>query len=328
MTSRERVLTALDLGEPDHIPFCELGTSQKVVGELMGIDRLPTWHEIADFLNQDDVMCWDVGIPMYVKRRTSSDGVGFTVDGLIKTFDDLKMVQLPDPTTEEFMEPAYKFLDVKTDRARGIIINLGFDPAMQDMGMEHFFISLYENLDLVKALFEKITDWTAQYAGKLSQIGFDFIWAGDDLAYKTGPMFDPAIFHDVFMPGLKKVADNIALPWIFHSDGNIMPLVDDILSLGMNALHPFEADAMDIVEFKKDYGDRVCVVGNIMINTLSLGSPEQVDEEVKRKIKALGPGGGYMISTENSITDYCKGGNVLAMTQAIQKYGKYPINIV
>jgi uroporphyrinogen decarboxylase len=81
---------------------------------------------------------------------------------------------------------------------------------------------------------------------------------------------------------------------------------------------------MDIGKMKAQYGSRVCLIGNIDLDyTLTLGTPEEVDKEVKERIAVAGKGGGYIISSANSLTDYCKIDNVWAMSKALKKYGKY-----
>ena len=85
---------------------------------------------------------------------------------------------------------------------------------------------------------------------------------------------------------------------------------------------------MEMKAMKDKYGDRVCLWGNIdLIYTLPTGTVEEVETEVKQRIKEAGPGGGYILGTANSITDFCKVENVLAMAEAVKKYGTYPINI-
>jgi uroporphyrinogen decarboxylase len=94
----------------------------------------------------------------------------------------------------------------------------------------------------------------------------------------------------------------------------------------MNGIHPIQPSAMDINLLKQKYGQRVCIVGNIDLDyTLPTGTVEEVDAEVRDRIEKVGRGGGYMISSANSITDYCKVENVRAMAQAIRKYGAYPV---
>jgi uroporphyrinogen-III decarboxylase len=94
----------------------------------------------------------------------------------------------------------------------------------------------------------------------------------------------------------------------------------------MSGIHPIQPSAMDIKQVKAGYGHRVCILGNVDLDyTLTLGTPAEVDQEVKEKIEALAPGGGYIIASANSLPDYCKTENVLAMAQAIERYGKYPV---
>ena len=182
-----------------------------------------------------------------------------------------------------------------------------------------------DGLGLAEMTLEIYTDWFATAVKHLCKLDFDFIWVADDIAFKTGPFFSPDVYRGLFLPRLKKVVEGITIPWVYHSDGNLLPLIDDLLSLGMDGLHPIEPGAMDIFQFKKDYGKGVCVIGNVKVDTLVAGRPEDVEEEVREKIKLLAPGGGYMISTSNTFPRECKLENVWAMSKAIQKYNRYPI---
>ena len=141
----------------------------------------------------------------------------------------------------------------------------------------------------------------------------------------ANPYFSPAVFRDFVLPYHRRVAEKITLPWIMHTDGNVLPLIEDILSLGIAGLHPIEKGAMDIRAFKRDYGHRVCVLGNVDLNILGLGTPEDVDAEVKWLISVAGPGGGYIVSAGNSLPNYVQPANVLAMAHAVNKYGAYPL---
>lgn len=81
---------------------------------------------------------------------------------------------------------------------------------------------------------------------------------------------------------------------------------------------------MDIEAVKRDYGQRVCLIGNIDLHyTLTQGTPAEVKAEVKQRIATIGKGGGYMISSANSITSYCKVENVWAMVNAVRTYAPY-----
>ena len=120
----------------------------------------------------------------------------------------------------------------------------------------------------------------------------DFLWFADDLAFKTEPYVSPRIFRQMFLPRFRHVADQITKPWIFHSDGNLMPLLDDLLSLGMNGLNPIEPGAMDLGDLKRRYGRNLCLAGHISVDTLARGSEAEVEGLVRDAIRVAGPGGG------------------------------------
>ena len=130
------------------------------------------------------------------------------------------------------------------------------------------------------------------------------------------------------MPKMKMVADTIKIPWAFHSDGDLTIVMEDLLSLGMNAVNPFEPPCMNLKVAKEKWGNRVCLWGNIdLIHTLPYGTVGEVETEVKQRIKEAGQGGGYICATANSITDFCKIENIFAMTDAVKKYGTYPLQL-
>jgi uroporphyrinogen decarboxylase len=120
---------------------------------------------------------------------------------------------------------------------------------------------------------------------------------------------------------MKRVADAISLPWIQHCDGDLMPIMDDWLALGMNAIHPIEPGAMDIFQLKDRFGDRLCLCGNFDINILCMGTPEETRDEVRTKMEALSPGGGYVAASSTSIPSYVDAENFRAMVEAIREFG-------
>jgi uroporphyrinogen decarboxylase len=126
------------------------------------------------------------------------------------------------------------------------------------------------------------------------------------------------------MPRYRRLAEKVTLPWVIHSDGNMLPFLDDLVSIGIAGFHPVENGAMDIRAVKKQYGDRICLLGNVDLNLLGLGTPEEVDREVYELIRDVGPGGGYILTSGNSLAGYLKPECVRAKSEAARKYGTYP----
>ena len=102
------------------------------------------------------------------------------------------------------------------------------------------------------------------------------------------------------------------------------PLLDAWLELGQQAIHPLQPDVMDINLVKRQYAHRVALVGNIFMTNLVRNTPEQIEAEVRDRIESIGRGGGYIISSSNSLTDDMKPENVLAMRDAIRRYSGSP----
>ena len=104
-----------------------------------------------------------------------------------------------------------------------------------------------------------------------------------------------------------------------------MPFLPDFIDLGISGVHPLEKGAMDVAAVKREYGDRICLLGNVDLNILGLGTEEETEREVYELIHTAGPGGGYIVSSGNSLAGYLKPENVRALSAAVQKYGEYPL---
>jgi uroporphyrinogen decarboxylase len=324
MTHRERVLAALRCEEPDRVPFCEMNIAPNVLRAISGRDDELSETEISALLGRDNVR-FDATPPFLATKSIGADGQEYLVDGLIKTRADLALAQLPNPRDAEFVRKAKDFIAARGDYAAAAAIRLGISPVLNSMGVEAFSYALFEDRQLISGLLELFANWTIDVIDWLQDLGFDVLWAYDDVAFNTGPFMRVEDFRELFIPHLKRVAERISIPWIFHSDGNIMPLLDDLLPLGMSGLNPIEPGPMDIEFMKKQYGRRVCLIGNINIDTLTRGTPEDVDAEVRDRIAKIGPGGGFIIHSSNSIPSYARPENVVAMVRAIERYGRYPV---
>ena len=350
MTSRDRLLTALHCQAPDRVPFLESVVDESValtllgkpvppglIGGELGTANVPVL--IGTLLGSENYSSLDLvrtmkldgyGMYCFIKHgglQGKVDGHYMVTGGSIKTRADLNAILMPDPDNPALYAPYRRFIIDNRDSGKALFcfLNLGSDPVILGMGFETFATAIYDDRSLVEDLFEMYTGWYARVALHLSELDFDFLWFGDDVAFKTAPYVSPRIFRQLFIPHYRKVVDQIRKPWIFHSDGNLMLILDDLLSLGMNGLHPIEPGAMDLAALKQRYGKTLCLVGHINVDTLSRGTPQEVDDLVRQAIHTAAPGGGYIAGSSNSIPYYANPANVQAMCAAIQNYGKYPI---
>jgi len=130
-------------------------------------------------------------------------------------------------------------------------------------------------------------------------------WYGDDLAYTEGMMVAPKTYRQYLLPWLEElfgIARKAKMPVVMHTDGDVRLLIDDLIGIGLNALHPIEPKAMDIYQLKEKYQGKLCLIGNLdMAGCLGRGTPEQVREEVREHIRRLAKGGGYAVGSSNSV---------------------------
>jgi uroporphyrinogen decarboxylase len=203
-----------------------------------------------------------------------------------------------------------------------------FTYTWEAMGFAEFSFALYERPEFVYHLFTQL--------GKLAvgicevMISYEVVkalWFSDDLAYRTGFLVSPAIYRRHLFPWLKQIGDlcrKANLPFLFHSDGVLWEVLDDLIGCGICALHPIEPAAMDIREVKRRYGDRLCLIGNVEVDTLSRGTPGQVRREVQALLRDVAPGGGYCLGSSNTIPNYARLENYQAMLEETWRLGRYP----
>jgi uroporphyrinogen decarboxylase len=338
MIPRERVALALSRKEADRVPYCEVGIDRALAEQVMGWGSgqneganiegnpftLAESKEIARRLGLSNI-AFGLKAPTFANRIPGKQGRLFFGDGQIKTEQDIERIRLPDPHDPELYREAERFAREKGEYSAWIATRIGIFPTMLSLGIETFSIALYENRRFVETVLDLYFDWAAVVAEHVCQMGFDAFVTTDDLAFKTQPFFSPKVFRDLVVPRCRRVAEKISLPWIHHSDGNIEPFLEDFISLGISGMHPMEKGAVDIRKIKKAYGGRVCLLGNVDLNLLGDGTADQVDREVRELIRDVAPGGGYIVTSGNSLAGYLKPANVFALSEAVQKYGLYPI---
>ena len=116
---------------------------------------------------------------------------------------------------------------------------------------------------------------------------------------------NPELFKKYELPNLReivRIAGRHGIPVLKLSDGNLYPILDDIIGTRISAIHPIEPPLMDLKDVKERYGDKVCIMGNVDCKyVLPLGSEEEVRREVRRCIDAAAKNGGYILTSSNSL---------------------------
>jgi uroporphyrinogen decarboxylase len=261
------------------------------------------------------------------------------------TIDDLEGYSWPDPYAPgrgEGAEAMARRLYEGTDlallgRFGGPIV----ETPLYLVGWENWLVRLAREPEFAAALLDKITD--IQIA--LDRVGLEatakylqiFKVSGEDLGMQTGPLYSPKMFRTLLLPRLRRrwraargYLDQVnqAVKIMLHSCGGIRPYIPDLIEAGIQVLDPVQPRAvgMDSAGLKRDFGDRLTFHGGVDIQeVLPFGSEEDVEAEVRRRIRAFAPGGGYILASAHNVQADVPPPNLVAMCRAAQRYGQYPI---
>jgi uroporphyrinogen decarboxylase len=211
-----------------------------------------------------------------------------------------------------------------------------FERAISMQGMDVFLLNMVMYPDFARALLHKITEVCKLLMGSfLENLGdnVDIIKIGDDLGTQDRLMISPEMYREILKPlhsdYIQYIKDRTKAKIFFHTDGDVFPLIDDFIEIGVDILNPIQTSAgkmSDLAGLKKRYGKNIVLCGGIDTHRiLPHGTPEAVREEVRRVIQILGSGGGYMVAAVHTIMNDVPPDNVLAMVDAVEEFGKYPI---
>lgn len=206
--------------------------------------------------------------------------------------------------------------------------------AMQ--GLDGFLLNLALEPEFAEALLRKTASvCTALMEPFLEEAGdlLDIVKIGDDLGTQDSLLMSPAMYRRVLKPihaeYVAFIKARTPAKVFFHSCGDVEPLLDDFVEIGIDVLGPVQASAgklSDFASLKRRYGRALTFCGGIDTHrVLPHGTPEEVRAEVRRVIGLLGPGGGYLLGAVHTIMRDVPPENVLAMVDAALEYGRYPI---
>ncbi|MFC1999982.1 uroporphyrinogen decarboxylase family protein [Chloroflexota bacterium] len=359
----ERVRTALLLqGEPDRVPLAEIGAHPAIKKAVLGRSVISPADDVDFWVKAGyDFVAWPVGmvsvlmipdpqrrgrVPSIAKDIHRAAKAKYSVlddqeaeklwaeegKGVITTLEELESFNWP--TADDFDYSVLEAVANCLPQGMKIIpFTIGyFAPAYFLMGAETVFMSLYDDPGLVEKVMEKVGNIELGILERLMKYDFvGAVWITDDIAYSDNLMISPKHLRRYLFPWFKRATEicrKNGRPVIYHSDGKLYDVLGDLIDCGFNAIHAIEPKAMDIVYLKKTVGDRLCLIGNIdLAYTLTLGKPEEVIEETKQRLRDVAPGGGYCVSSSNSIPEYVPIANYNAMRETVLKYGTYPISI-
>jgi uroporphyrinogen decarboxylase len=324
----ERIKEALYCKQPDRVPLCELIVDHSIQERFLG----KRFRPLLDL--KEEIAFWVKAKYDYVPfffAGYNFPGVksGWAEEhkGVITSLEEFEKYPWHTPSkndysilrrVEEFLPSSMKVIS----GTAGI-----FERVWQLMGFETFCRKLYSEPDLISKMFEKVGAIVFDVYKNLSQYSIiGALWISDDIACNSGPIVSPKIYRKYLFPWWKEIASLCQrhdLPLLLHSDGNLYMLIDELLEIGINALHPIQPEAMDLAYLKKKYGENLCLIGNIEVHKLSTATPEEIRKLVVERLRVGAPGGGYCLGSSNTITYYVKLENYLEMINTCIEQGRY-----
>lgn len=195
---------------------------------------------------------------------------------------------------------------------------------------ETFLIGLVEAPDLIERYLDARLKTALMLGEAMLARGADGLHGGYDWASGAGPIFSPRHFRKFVFPRLKQITDlchHYGGVYVKHTDGNVNALLEDMIAAGVDGFQAIEPRAgMDIAAIKQQYGDRLTLIGNVDCSTVLVDGPvEAVHEATKKVIHSAAKGGGFLLSTSNSVHPGVKPELYLAMLETARKMGTYPI---
>ena len=350
MTGRERILKAIRLSVPDKVPvtlayghidaLCRSRGHPEMVGKFRQDQRPVTFgmrerkaDDFSDYVQDvppgtlfDE---WGIG-----RFRSSTGSSADHVHPLAAMDSPSEVYSFPFPDVSEEWRHADFEARIEAIQAQGIaavgqMSQTFFELAMLMRGMEALFIDFYDNEPFAVALLDQILERRSFQARRFAEAGVDVLRLGDDVGTQFGMMMSPSMWRKWLKPRLKKVIDsarevNPDLPVKYHSDGNIEPIIPELIEVGVTILNPVQPEAMDPIKIKKAYGDRLALWGTIGVQTtLPFGTVEEVRSTVRHRIETVGQGGGLVIAPTHAIQDDIPWENIVAFYEAVEEFGEY-----
>jgi uroporphyrinogen decarboxylase len=300
---------------------------------------IPNWVQVTE---RDDVPGY---IDMWgVPYKATADWDHCVVDGapLRKaTVDNIDTFQWPDPQDpEQFkgLREKAKFLFENTDYVvgadaikAGVLMN-----SLQMRGYDQFFMDLIIDKPFAEAMMDKILATLKEmWSRYMEEVGpyVQVVYLTDDLGSQSSLLISPKLFREMLKPRMKELHDHIKsladVKLMFHSDGAVLPLIDDFVDMNVDILNPIQTSVNgleDTYALKESYGDRLSFHGAIDVQQmLPNASTEELEQEIAHRIYDLGRNGGYILAPCHNIGHDIPPENVVTLFEKARQLGRDPV---
>lgn len=356
MNHRERVQTALNHEQPDRCPM-QISFTPEFADRLradMAIKGAMSHnphgggntYELERALDQDMLLTsvgWANSYYQGAEAYTDEWGIGWGAQPYTTPFgtgyyteitghplaDDAALANYrpPDPTRPELYAEAER---VVRDYGGeywivGVTVTTIFETAWALRGLEQMLMDFVMAPDIADRILEIPYQYHLTAAKKLVELGVDMIWTGDDIGAQHRLLISPQTWRQFLKPRMANFiselkAINPAVKVAYHSDGNILPLIPELIEIGLDVLNPIQPASMDPAQLKREFGDRLCFWGSVdEQHTLPFGTPASVRAEIVERLNTIGAGGGLILGPTHHVQLDTPLENFWAMVNAIRE---------
>lgn len=356
LTPRQRVLAAIAHEEPDRVPIT-VAFNKSTTSGVFRSNKASAFQQFLDYsgARDEEELLQKLGVDIRpVRDRERKDlswrqnpKNAFNPDTLSKitSLSEFEKLEWPDHNSIwDYSGLEEELRRIKSLPAEYAIIAPDYEVGIQIYeiawglrGMEHFFIDLAANPKLVEAMLERITYlYTQRTKAVLQRLGkeVDIVGGGDDLGMQDRLQFSPETFRKIFKPHYLKAYSEVrsisSAAIHFHCCGSCVDILDDLIDVGVNILHPIQpmARGMDLAELKKRFGKHLTFHGGIDTQrVVPFGTVEEVKAETIKCFEILGKGGGYILGPSHCFQPNDPMENIAAIYKAAQEecvYRKIP----
>lgn len=323
------------------VPFFELGADLEIMEAVVG-HAIPS-DDATDLESQHlrvESLIWFYRmlgydyVPIYLKPEfplvlaRAADTAQFSrgtrewedsTTVAIQNWADFESYRFPDPDAMDYHSVEYAYRQVPDDMGVCAQVFGGpFEWALFLMGHEGFSYALYDQPELIDALFLRLTDIVVRLCHNLLQAGQPVAFTtGDDMGHNTGVTVHPDVLRRYVFPAhrqLAEVCDARGVPYVLHSCGNLSAIMEDLVTnVGIDCKHSFQDIIQPVEHFHEHWGKRICVLGGVDMDLIARGSDEQVRTRTRHLLELLGNSGSWCLGTGNTVANYIPLNNYLAM---------------
>jgi len=353
MTSYERVVAALSHRTPDRPPLNYFGT-QETTRKLLSHLHLETYEDLLCHFGAD----MRYVSPRYVGPDEFSGSCGYSCGGKdmwgvvwkpvsndFCTYNEVVHHPLAHVETlkelQEYRWPSLDWLSVShlkeeiqsinQSERRAIVFPAGsyFETAWYLRGFERFLMDMIDRPDFAEFILMKVTRFFKEVTTRAVEAcdgQIDIAWSSSDVGMQSGMMFSPELWRDQLKPWHRELIEpfkRMGLMTRYHTDGSVIPIIEDLIEMGLDLLDPIQPNAkgMAAENLGALFGGRISFYGGMDTQKLlPYGTAREVEDEVLRLIRVLGSNGGYIVAASNAVQPDVPIDNILTLYRTAREY--------